>query len=343
MRKIISVENIKTHLFLLILVLVSCGPDAGHFKLDGKLLNLNQGEFLVYSTDGAITGVDTITVMGGRFTYEAECEQEGTIVIMMPGGQEIPVFVKPGKTFSLNGDAHNLKEIKVAGSKENELMNDFRKKTAAKGKDTVPLDEINSFIKGNPESAVGKYLVVRYLLGEKPNYPSAQKLLKTMLDKRPDNASLKVLYTQVKDMEKVSNGKRLPSFTATDLNGKGVTQKDISKGLWIVTSIASWDFESTNQIRRIKTIVRDEMKDINIMAISFDVNKKLCETSIAFDTEKDIVLFDGKMAESPIASCFGIRQTGIAIVISDGKILERSLYGEPLYTFLKEEIKGGFY
>ena len=43
---------------------------------------MNQGEFYVYSPDGAITGIDTIKVQGGRFAYEIPCEDKGTIVIV---------------------------------------------------------------------------------------------------------------------------------------------------------------------------------------------------------------------------------------------------------------------
>lgn len=48
------------------LVLTSCGVSSGHFKFEGKFLNMNQGEFYVYSPDGGFEGVDTIKVEGGR-------------------------------------------------------------------------------------------------------------------------------------------------------------------------------------------------------------------------------------------------------------------------------------
>ena len=57
-------------LIVLTLVLAACGTDKHHFEIDGRLTNLNQGEFYVYSPDGLITGLDTIKVEGGRFSYE---------------------------------------------------------------------------------------------------------------------------------------------------------------------------------------------------------------------------------------------------------------------------------
>ena len=46
-------KTITHALFTLIAVaaiatLASCGTDGNHFKIDGRLLNLNQGEFYVY-------------------------------------------------------------------------------------------------------------------------------------------------------------------------------------------------------------------------------------------------------------------------------------------------------
>ena len=63
------------------LVLTSCGVSSGHFKFEGKFLNMNQGEFYVYSPDGGFEGVDTIKVEGGRFTFETECKEQFTLCL----------------------------------------------------------------------------------------------------------------------------------------------------------------------------------------------------------------------------------------------------------------------
>ena len=36
---------------LLLSLLVSCGTRSGYFKVEGRLLNINQGELYVYSSD----------------------------------------------------------------------------------------------------------------------------------------------------------------------------------------------------------------------------------------------------------------------------------------------------
>ena len=99
------------YIFTLTLVLVSCGSRSGYFSFEGRLLNLNQGEFYVYSPDGVFDGVDTIKVEGGRFTFETPCKENGTIVIIFPNFSEQPVFAEPGKSATIKGDASHLKEI----------------------------------------------------------------------------------------------------------------------------------------------------------------------------------------------------------------------------------------
>ena len=88
---------------------------------------MNQGEFYVYSTDGGMEGMDTIKVVGGRFTYEMPCHDDCTLMIVFPNFSEQPIFAESGESVELKGDASHLKEMEVKGTKNNELMTKFRK------------------------------------------------------------------------------------------------------------------------------------------------------------------------------------------------------------------------
>lgn len=322
-------------LIALTLILVACGPDNSHIKLDGHLLNLNQGEFLVYSTDGAIQGIDTITVMGGRFEYEPLCEHEGTIVITMPNGQEVPVFVKPGKAYSVSGDAQNLKMVKVEGGDENKLMNEFREQVAQSSADTVPAEAIAKLVENNPTSAVGLYLVTRHIIQRKGDYAAARRLLDKMLAADSENTRVRVLQNQATEMELVMKGKRIPAFSATDVNGKTVSEQDLMTGTTIIASYAVWDFESTNQVRRIRGIDAEKQKKWRTIAISFDPYRKTAKDALAMYADDIYIICDEKMSETPLAHKFGMLQTGMVTIVKDGVIVERSLYGEPLYSYLR--------
>ncbi len=97
------------------MTLASCGTDSRHFKIDGRLLNVNQGEFYVYSPDGALPGLDTVKVQAGRFTKEIACDRPMTLMLVFPNFTEQPIFAQPGKTVDVKGDAYHLKRAYCGG------------------------------------------------------------------------------------------------------------------------------------------------------------------------------------------------------------------------------------
>ena len=140
-------------LSFLTLLLASCGTDSHHFKIDGHLLNLNQGEFYVYSPDGSVThGMDTIKVQAGRFSYLVECDRPMTLMIVFPNFTEQPVFAEPGKSVDIKGNASHLKELTVKGTKANKLMNAFREQILSASPAEIKKCAIQ-MAEDNPESA----------------------------------------------------------------------------------------------------------------------------------------------------------------------------------------------
>ncbi|MBQ1646571.1 MAG: DUF4369 domain-containing protein, partial [Prevotella sp.] len=167
---------------LLTLILVSCGTDSQHFKIDGRFLHLNQGEFYVYSPDGGIDGLDTIKVQAGRFVYETPCTRPCILMMVFPNFSEQPIFAEPGKTVSVQGDASHLKEMETTGTKSNELMTKFRKEVANSSPPETK-KQVEQFIKDYPDSPVGVYLVSKYFMQVEPNYKKANELIEAMLKK----------------------------------------------------------------------------------------------------------------------------------------------------------------
>ena len=173
-----------------LILLTACGVDSGHFKISGRFLNMSQGNFYVYSPEGIIDGIDTISVVGGRFTYERPLEQEGTLMLVFPNFSEHPVFAEPGKSVTINADASHMKEMEVKGTKANEQMTKFRKQTAkASPPETVAKAE--EFINDHPESPVSVFLLKKYFVQPlTPDYAKAERLATTMLKEQPKNGQL---------------------------------------------------------------------------------------------------------------------------------------------------------
>ena len=200
-------------------ILTSCGVSSGKFRIEGRLRNINQGEFYVYSPDGGLVGIDTIRVADGRFSYETSLADEATYMIVFPNSSEQAVFGKSGATAEISGDVTHLKEIEIEGTDENEQLTELRRHLI----NQTPPEQKKSviqFINDNPGSIVTVHLIDKYLLqAEKPNYKEAYDLVDSMLKKVPGNIRLQALRKQLETVRNMADFKRLPDFSATDIYG----------------------------------------------------------------------------------------------------------------------------
>ena len=209
--------------------MVSCGTDKRHFKIDGRLLNLNQGEFYVYSPDGSLGGVDTIKVQAGRFTYKVECQKEMTLMIVFPNFTEQPVFAAPGKSVDIKGDASHLKEMTVKGTKANELMNQLREQIANASPAEIQ-KYAKQFVEDHPESIVSMYVVRNFFLQkDNPDFATARLLIDKMIESQPNNNALKTLQQTVRNHTPIPHNGSVPKFAAYDINGKQVNNAMLAK------------------------------------------------------------------------------------------------------------------
>ena len=309
-------------MILLTLVLVSCGTNSEQFTLEGRLLNLNQGEFYVYSTDGVIDAIDTIHVQAGRFTYTVDCQTSGTLVIVFPNFSEQPVFAEPGEECKLEGDAYKLKEARVTGTKTNKLMNQFREQIESASPDEVrKFAEI--FVNDHPESIVSIYLVRKYFITcQNSDYKKALQLLQIMQKAQPDNGRLKQLVDQVSMQAQTAIGCPLPKFTTTDINGNTITQADYSKGEAIIYLWASWEYESCNIQRYLQGKSNDGAK---VLGICVDASIKECKRLLDRENISLPVVCDGKMYDGPLIKTLGFTSIPENLYIKNGKITDLNL------------------
>lgn len=314
---------------LLTLVLVSCGTDSHHFKIDGRLLNLNQGEFYVYSTDGVIEGIDTIHVQAGRFSYETKCEKKGTLVIVFPNFSEQPVFTEPGKIASFEGDVNKLKEVKVKGTDDNKIMNLFRERAINSSPDEIK-KYIEQITNDHPTSIVPIYLVRKYFMQtDVPDYKRASKLLGILQKAQPENGLLKIMEKQVKNYANSSVKEKLPEFTATDVNGKKVSSKDYTKGQAAIIVWASWEYESCNMLRTLRDIKKDN-EDIHVLGICLDTSIKECKRIMERDEINFPIVCDGKMMDGSLVQKLATCYIPDNIILKDGKVTARTLATQEL-------------
>lgn len=314
-----------TYLILLTLVLVSCGVDGKHFKLEGRFLHLNQGEFYVYSTDGVLDGIDTIKIEGGRFAYEIPCDEEGTLVMVFPNFSEQPVFTQPGKTVEIKADASHLKELEAEGTDNNKLMTAFRKQVSNMSPQQA-IEAAAEFVKHNPKSDVSAWLIRKYfILAPKPDYAKAKQLLDLMIAEQPKNGKLVNLQQQLIGLTATA-GKSLPIFTATDINGNKVTQANLTQSANAVVFLwASWNYESTDMQRQLKRLKAAKGNGLSVIGVCIDPSKSEMQQYLRQDSISWPTINDGMMFDTKIAKQLGLSQVPANILLKNGKIVGRNL------------------
>lgn len=308
---------------LLILLLASCGADSHHFSLEGRFLKMNQGQFYVYSPDGAISGIDTIMVQGGRFAYEIPCEEEGMIVIVLPNYSEIPVFVEPGKSVDLKADASHIKDIEVTGTDTNDRMTKWRKNTSSQSPDGL-VKQAEQFIKDNPSSIISRWLLRKYfIVTAKPNLKKARELVKLMSEKADKDASVVRLSVGLENVP-LQVGDELPVFTAKDLQGKSVQASQYRLGKTVILVWATWDYEGQSISRRVARKI-EEMKSQGkqvpkVLGISIDASAVDAKKTVGSDSTAWSTICDGLMWKSPVVKAIGTTKVPDNFVIENGKV-----------------------
>ena len=329
----------QLYLFLLTLVVVSCGAPSGYFRLEGHFQNLNQGEFYLYSLDGR-GRLDTISLREGRFVFEMPVEASAAYSLIFPNFSEIPVFVESGATIYIQGDASHLKEVRVAGTDENDLMTELRLKIA----DATPpkaLKEVETFINAHPATACSVYLLEKYFLFKPdPDYKKATALCKVLKQAQPGNERLIQLSKQLKGLKALAEGQKLPAFSAVDLKGQRVSNASLTGELNVINVWATWNYETVNLMRQLRVLRKDFGSRLGLMSICLDAGRNDCRKSMSRDSVTWSVVCDGKMFDTPVLSQLGIADIPYNVLTDrSGKILAINLAQGELRERIKKTLK----
>ena len=147
----------------LIFALLCCTGHPKEVRLEGEFEHLDQGNFLIYSTDEALDRLDTLHIQDGIFSYTLPTIQPATLHILYPNQSELVVFATPGADILIKGDAQNLNEVEVSGSEENERYTEFR--LEVNGKSAAETKSIaHDYILQYPTLVMSRYLLTTYFL-----------------------------------------------------------------------------------------------------------------------------------------------------------------------------------
>lgn len=324
-----------SYLILLTLVLASCGTAGNRFKIEGRFLNLNQGEFYVYSPDGITNGIDTIKILGGRFSKEIACHRQGMLMVVFPNFSEQPVFAVPGKSVDIKADASHMKEMTINGTKDNDLMTGFRRQILH----VSPPEEARlaeQFVKDNPASMVGVYLVMKYFLKTPhPNYVKAAQLVALMQKQQPRNGMLVKMGQQLSSLKQGAVNTKLPRFKVATIDGGTVTDAYFSGATGVISVWASWSYDSQDMQRKLKALQRGKAGKLKIVSICVDASVQDCKNWMKNDTITWPTVCDGNLFRGKLIKQLGLTEVPGNVVIKGGRIVARGLTNQQLDDQLK--------
>ncbi len=321
----------------LALTMLSCGTRKGYFSIEGRFLNLNQGEFYVYSTDGLINGIDTIKVNGGRFALEIPCTRRGTLVLVFPNFSEQPIFAEPGEGVDIKADASHLKQMEVSGTDDNELMTAFRQATATSSPPEITA-RAEDFIRDNASSPVATYLFRKYFMNSEAtkNPTKAKELLQTIAKEQPDNGNITRLKNNLKILCKASTGSKIPNFKTTDIKGNDVSDAMFKGKNGIIFTWASWSYDSENTMRRINILIQQANANYAALGINVDASKKSCKENIERNNINIAVVCDEQLFDSKLMAMLGFHAVPENMIIDPtGKIVARNVALDDLERYIK--------
>lgn len=308
------------------LMLTSCGSGGNRFRLSGRLRNINQAQFLVYSPDGGFVGMDTIKVQNGRFSYERELRNLVTLMIVFPNYTEQVVFASPGKEVNIKGDVTHLKDIIIEGTDENEELTALRTRINKLTPSEAPA-AIAQFIEENPTSIISSYLLDKYFITTKqPDYVEAQRLAALMLKANPDNGRLARLKKQLDGLKNSRLQAVLPTFSATDIYGKKVTSTQLKGKVGVISTWASWNNSSVELQRKLRRLQKKYTEDLALVSICLDADKQTCQKQVERDSMEWPFVCDGLLFQTPLVQQLALHTfPSVLIVNKQGRIVARDL------------------
>ena len=316
------------------LIIAACGTEGGKFHLEGKFKNLNQGEFYIYNMEQGEK--DTIIVKDGRFTYDLTLKEAATLTLLFPNYSELPIFAQPRATVSIDGDVSHLKATKINGTDDNDQMTEFRMDT----NDMTPPEVIKragEYIRKHPTSDVSLYMLQHYfIINSEPDYATAYELCTIMKNKQPDNVQVAQLHLQLNQLKNCQLTDKLPTFKATDTEGRTADNSMLKSDVNVVCVWAAWCFESQTALRQLHKLQKDNPGRISVVSIAMDASPHEGKSTIENDSITWPNICDGLMWQSPLIAQMGIPYVPYAIIAdSTGHIVTRTTTGETM----KKEIE----
>lgn len=293
--------------------LLSCGGPLDKITIEGKFTHLQQGEFYIYTEDGPLERIDTITVQNGRFEYTAALNEPAQFHLLYPNFSEHIIFAYPGDKIKIEGDANNLKETQIKGNDANKAFTAFRLDNLDKPEKEL-IQAARTFILEHPASPVSTYLFRRYILSNQNDSAFVHEVYDSLYAAQPDNRKLPRWQGAVERINLCQTGSRLPSFSIPLPNGDTVKSSDYQGRYLLLAFWASWNNASTSILFRTKYLQSKCDERLAPISCSLDIDSIGNLLYIRRDTITWPNICDYQAWQSPLVKQLGIEDVPYLIL-----------------------------
>lgn len=319
------------------LILVSCGTPSGRFRLEGRLKNLNQGDFYVCNLEAGT--IDTLHVKDGRLNYDAAMEDTTLLTLVFPNFSQLPIVAAPGTTVKLEGDASHLKEVELKGTRENADLTEFRLATAQMPEAKIRIEALR-YMEEHAKSVGCVYLLRKYFLNFNQSDPQETLRLTRLLAKaQPQNKALLRIKAMLERGGKAQKGQMLPPFTATDSKGRSVSRSQLNGKVNVVCTWAAWCSESQTMMHQLRAIERKHPGQLKVVSICLDASANEGRYTLENDSINWPNICTGELWNTPLLRTLGIETVpGCIVADKNGRIIERDLTPNDLREFVERKL-----
>lgn len=311
--------------------LTACGPDKDTMRFEGKLQNICQAEFYIYSEDNPTVGFDTIHISGGQFTYEKKLDRPSVLTLLYPNFSKTYIVAEPGKTIKMKGDAARIGEAEITGNEDNKRLTEFRlrmfSQPAANMKPAAA-----QFIRDNAStlSATAVFLQIFAELRQ-PDMRYTAELLQALKKAQPKEQFITELEQRLLPLSNTCEGNGLPAFNLTTTTGATLTASSCKGNPLLIVFWASWNYDSHSLLRQAASLQKRFAPKLQVVTLSFDTDKAAAARQIKDAAPNLPFVCDGKGFNSPHTETFAVNSIpGTILIDAKSKIIARDLIGKQL-------------
>ena len=340
------------YIFSFLFLLFSC-DNKNFYKIDGKLSNFDEAILYVVFESAEAIRIDTIlSNEKGIFSVFHEYNDVDLQTITFyyhDRNQWFTVFPEIGRPVQVKGDARYPQLLQIKGGRINDMLSQFKKKTAPllkelsdiqrdnlennsfTGREAMNLPMLNheiqknvqDFITKNPREEASAVLISEYF-ADPDEFKLSEGLLQNLSPELDDYFIVKNIRKEIEKAKTTIVGAKAPDFNVINIYGQSYSIDSFANKHLILAFTALWCDLCKTEVMKLDDISSEYLKDsLEILLISLDdeldeVREMVRQDTIQWNLVADsanqaIQLFDIYNVNS-LPKCFLIDKNGIILL-----------------------------